>query len=1275
MKQYFAIFDFFGRLKVNNSVLTEMRKIIVLSFIIVTAFTVTDVQKERIVLAWDSSVFSELADKDFPILAFKNAEYDITYPGIPVFFKSFDIKDNQDLKFVMEDPIYVETKIPTDLPEFEHLTNEVQLKKQKLKSGENYKIQVQILPFKKENGRIFVLTSFSLKQFPVSLKSTAIESYIWKNESVLKQGSWKRISISEKGIYRIPYSKLSEWGFTNPANVNVFGSGGVILSENPGEKRYDDLPQVSVWHGKNNGTDCLFFFAPGTIEWSPNFSKGLFEHKQHDYATKGYFYLSESAGSTKIAEKTERIGLPSTNTVNSFSAYDLYEDELENILPLGSGKQWYGNKFKSSSSKNIIFSSKNIETSSNVTTRVKAVARSFRTSEMKVFINQTEEASLNFSQVNTGSATDIYANEQSKNITTSISDDEITVTLRYYANGGNNNTDENAVAWLDFVELNFRKKLIAGNDPLFFRDLYSVGETNISEFIVANSSSETRIFDVTEWYDLKEIPFELNGNTATFKAETGELREFVVFSGNGNFPEPEFVDDIPNQNMHAMKTPELVIITHSSFLGSANQLADFHRNFDDMDVEVVTATQVYNEFSSGNKDATGIRNFIKMLYDRNEQLKYVLLLGDGSFDNKNVRPDTKNFIPTFQSANSLSPTSSFVSDDYFVLLDENESVYNGAVDLGIGRIPASTSYEAELVVNKIVNYYSPESFGEWRNAVCFIGDDEDGGLHMRDSEKLANKVNENHGEFITDKIYFDAFPQETTPAGERYPDVTAAINNSVKDGVLVLNYVGHANERFMADEHVLDISNVNSWSNETNLPIFVTATCEFSRYDADDTSIGEYVLFNPNGGGIGLFSTTRVVYASDNFVLSNNFYDFVFETDENGSRYRMGDIMKQAKIKTAGSNKRNFSLLADPALRLSYPKHKVITTHINGKDAGNYTDTIGALQQINIEGIVADYFGNKLGNFSGDISITVYDKGMIMSTLGNGGENPINFKVQENIIYKGKANVSDGAFTFSFVIPKDISYALGEGKIIYYASNGNMDAHGAFTNFVIGGSSGNGIADNEGPEIDLYMDNTEFISGGRTGKNPTLLAFLSDENGINTVGTGIGHDIAAVLDNDYANVIILNKYYRSDLNNYTSGSINYRLQNLSVGKHKLVLKAWDVANNSTETEIEFEVSGDFTISQVLNYPNPATDYTYFTFEHNQSGEILDVLIEIFDQMGRRVDYIMQEVGSNGTTSNPVRWNFREMQTLLLGGIYPYRVTVKNNEGVIASDSGKIIISR
>ncbi|MFW6277708.1 MAG: type IX secretion system sortase PorU, partial [Prolixibacteraceae bacterium] len=881
---------------------------------------------------------------------------------------------------------------------------------------------------------------------------------------MLKSGKWIKISTSGKGIYKIPYSRLSEWGFSAPSQVNVFGSGGTILSENPANIAYDDLLQVAVWHGQNNGTDCLFFYAPGTTEWTLNKGENIFTHRLNDYASKGFFFLTEEVGTRKTVAKTDEVKENATHQINSFDAFQLYEIEKYNLLPDGSGKQWFGDKFINGTTKNVDFDLSDLAEPVNLKIKINAAARSASGSEMAVNLNQASGGKIEFYRVKTDEIYGKYADEQRVLLEPDIQDTQLEVALKYFAD------NSNAEAWLDYIAVNYRRNLKLNNDVLFFRDISSAGNTNILEFTIENANSSTKVWDVSDLYNVKEVPLKISGSAGKGKRPAGELHEYAAFDTNGKFPEPELIGDVKNQNLHGLSTPEFLIITHPNFINSANALADFHRSYDGMDVEVVLSTQVYNEFSSGTKNATGIRNFIKMFYDRQEQLKYVLLFGDGSYDNKNVDPESSNFIPTYQSKNSLSPTESFVTDDYFVLLDDDENVYNGAVDLGIGRIPASTQFQAELVLKKIQNYYSPEALGNWRNIVSFIGDDEDGNLHMSQSEKLAEMVNERHRDFVTDKIYFDAYMQETTPAGERYPGVTEAINKRVKEGVLILNYVGHANARYLADEHVLDVSHINSWSNFNSLPVFVTATCEFSRFDADEMSAGEYILFNPNGGGIGLFSTTRLVYAWSNFQLSKSFYKYVFNREENDDYYRLGDIMRLAKTNTRndfGINKRNFSLLADPALRLSYPKNKVVTTDINQQDASSEADTIGALQKVTVTGYVADIAGNKMSSFSGKMIPTVYDKAAMMKTRGNAGAKPMTFEVRENVIYKGLTSVTNGEFSFSFVIPKDISYSLGQGKIVYYAHNGETDANGAFDNFLIGGGSSSEIADNQGPQIDL----------------------------------------------------------------------------------------------------------------------------------------------------------------------------------------------------------------
>ncbi len=1245
-----------------------MKAYIFLIVVIVAGFTKSDVHKEFITLDWkvdDGSVTNgdNSLGYTFPGAAFPDAN-----THIPVFVQSYPLKNsNQDFQVMVDNPVFEELEPDTEWPFLNELPDEIEIKKTRLKSGDNQKLEVQVSAVLRKGNKILLLKDFELKRVPSSLKMASVIDFDWESESVLNNGKWLKISTREKGIYKIPYSKLTDWGFSSPSGVSVFGSGGKILSENPGEIEHDDLPQVAVWHGKNNGTDCLFFYAPGTVEWTPDNGNEYFNHRLNQYSDKGYFFLTEDTGEQKLAGEFNELQEEATHTVSSFDARLLYKVEQYNLLQ--SGKQWFSHRISNGASKSVDFQLSGIESSVPVSVRVNAAARSSAASQMMVSANENSLGRIDFSRVNTSDAAALYADDSKKRFSFNPQGENAGIHLNYTG------STTSAQAWLDFIEINYRRKLQAGDEALFFRDLKSTGIGNILEFSIETSSPGTRVFDVTDVFNVKEVPVQEQGNQVKAKRPADELKEYVAVNPDGSFPEPEKEGEVENQNLHGLATPEYLIISHPNFLNAASDLANYHRSRSGMQVEVVSATKVYNEFSSGNKDATGIRNFIKMFYDRNEGLKYVLLFGDGSYDNKNIHSDSHNFIPAFQSDNSLNPISSFVTDDYFVMLDSGESVYSGSVDLGIGRIPASTTYQANLVVDKIRNYHSPEALGNWRNVVSFIADDEDGNLHMSDSEKLANQVNDAHGAFLTDKIYFDAFQQVASPGGESYPGVTDAINNRVKDGVLVLNYVGHANERFLADEKVLDISHINSWSNAKKLPVFVTATCEFSRFDADEASAGEYILFNSSGGGIGLFSTTRLVFAYSNYLLSRSFYDFVFEKDENGRPLRMGDIMRLAKTNTINTiNKRSFSLLADPALELSFPRHKVATTSVNGKDATMEGDTLGALQEVTISGMITDESGNKLENFSGEITPTVYDKEVMMETLGNAGETPMEFKVQENIIYKGLTDVTNGEFSFSFVIPKDISYTLGEGRIMYYADDGEMDAHGVFENFYIGGP-GAEVTDNQGPEIDLYLDTEDFVSGDKVSKNSTLLAYLSDENGINTVGSGIGHDITAVLDNDYSNVMVLNNYYQADAGDYKSGTIRYPLRELAGGKHTLKLKAWDVANNSTEVEIEFEVSDDFVISEVTNYPNPVYDYTFFTFEHNQADATLEAMFEVFDQGGRRIDHFTAQVGSSDNVTNPVRWDLSEVKSPLRSGIYLFRVTAQNSSGTITSKTGKIVVTR
>ena len=1138
-------------------------------------------------------------------------------------------------------------------------------------SAGQYYLRVSIFPFVKRNGQILKLTEFTLsvnETFNV-LKSVTT-SYQWKASSLLASGKWTKIKTKNKGIYKITFDQLKLWGFTNPDKVVLYGNGGIMLPVLNRDLKNDDLLAYPIWKGKDNANrDCMFFYSSGNIQLIRNIETGFFTHQQNYYSTETYFYLSEQ-GSPLLIEKAAELTEIAGRQVSSFPNYAFYEKELLNLIM--SGSQWFGERFNQGASQTISLLLDNPDLSKTAMVTVATAGKSSDASSMNVFLNDKTIGSIAFQALSTNDATQVHAHERVINYTEMLPSKNLSFKLSY--NAANSSSE----AWLDYISVNYQSTLNIAGDITYFRGRGVDGAIPISEFVLSGATSGLKIFNVTNLHQTVEMPVSFAGGQMKFKSNSSLMNEYVAFNPLGTtIPVPELVGEVPNQNLHASDLSDMIIVAHSNYSSVAAELAEFHRTTDQMTIQVVAPEVIYNEFSGGLPDPSGFRNYFRMCYDRGKQsgkntLKYILLLGDGTFDNRNIQNKNLNFIPTFQSENSLSPVESFVTDDFFVMLDENEGGYSGIIDLGIGRIPARTKDEAKIVLDKIKNYRLQETLGNWRNAVTFIGDDEDNSTHMWQAEQLANLLNTTYPAFYTDKIYFDAYRQISTSGGEKYPDVTSAINGRVKQGTLVMNYTGHANAKNLADENVLDVGVINSWSNSRRLPIFVTATCEFSRFDENETSAGEYILFNPIGGGIGLFSTTRLVYSGANYVLNRQFFKYIFEKDSHGNHLRLGDVMRLAKATAnTGINQLNFSLLADPALRLAYPDFQVKTSSINGENAEAKIDTIGSLSVVTIKGFVADSNGAKMTSFNGEIIPTVYDKALQVKTLGNSGEEQMNYTVQNNIIYKGLASVVNGEFEFSFFVPKDISFKLGKGKILYYAYNQSTDAHGYFDGFYVGGPSKTSISDSKGPDVDLFLNNESFIDGGKVSASSVLIANIKDENGINTAGTGIGHDITAVLDGDYSNVLVLNDYFQYDKNSYTSGKIVFPLSNLAEGNHTLIVKVWDVLNNSSEIEINFVVKDDLRIESLHCYPNPMQDKTNFVFAHNQPDETFDVTLEVFKTSGERIDMVQKKVGSQGTESLPFEWNPASRLVKMTPGIYIYRLLL-TADGKTSSASGRLV---
>lgn len=1205
---------------------------------------------------WPDFIGSDRTDEKTVPLFFENIKIDYPVSEVEITNVKFSSLQNVPIEIV------------------ETISEEIKFEYHIFNSGTEKYLQIKLIPFINNDGQLFRIDSFQIKTSAnnTSLKSAQIQPE-WAQNSVLANGKWFKIATSGKGIFKIRYSDLQSWGFANPSSVKVYGNGGYMLPTMNNESFYDDIQQIAIWRGKDDSNnDCLFFYSTGTIKWTYNSSKKMYLHQQNYFADKAIYFLTDVGNDLVVQEETK----PDTDPEKQITEYDFYgksESDEANIIQ--SGVTWYGNRHMNGQSKSFPFEISNRIESDTLKMYAETIGRSSAQSALKFFINTLFWDEISYNSLATDDPESMYGRFGILRKDIVLTGSTVSIGTTYSA------SNSNSEAWIDFIDVNSRCRLTLGASQLPFRDIRSVKNASVNEFKIAQATAGTKVWDVTNFLHPKSMQTELSGTDLKFRAGTSELREFVAFNPTGEIPTAEKLTDIDNQDLHGASVPEFLIITNPRFVDQANELADFHRDYDQMKVSVYTTEQIYNEYSSGMPDAAGIRNFIRMCYEKSSganTLKYVLLFGDGSYDNKNIRGKGFNLIPTYQSIESLSPVGSFVSDDFFVLLNPDEGGYTGLVDLGIGRIPARTSDEAHAVVAKIKSYVHSDALGKWRNVACFIGDDgnnADGftNQHMEQAETIAELINQNYPAFYTDKIYFDAYRKESGSGNTSYPDVNVAINERVKEGVLILNYIGHANEEFLADERVLDVSTIDAWSNFKNLPIFVTATCEFSRFDEDELSAGEHILFNPNGGGIGLFSTTRLVYSGANFNLTKSFYNHVFEKDASGENLRMGDVMRLAKIgSNTGTNKRNFTLLSDPALRLAYPKLNVKTETINGKAINDFTETVSALEEITISGSITDYLGNVKTDFTGKVIPIVYDKAIELETLGNAGQTTMMFSMQNNVIYKGNVSVTNGTFSFSFIVPKDISYNIDKGKILYYAENGETDANGAFTEFLIGGSSTSTINDNLGPEIKMYMNDDSFESGDKVGASPILIAEVSDENGINTVGTGIGHDITAVIDNDYSNIFVLNDYYESDIDSYKSGKIVYPLNDLETGKHTITIKVWDVVNNSSEATIEFIVTSDFKITDVICYPNPASEYVWFSFTHNLPDELFSATIEIFDRTGKCINSIERQIPSDGIESVPFKWQSSNSNVSLSSGIYLVRFNITSTQGYSTAKTGKFI---
>lgn len=1122
----------------------------------------------------------------------------------------------------------------------------------------------------------------------------------YADNSVLASGSWYKIAITETGIYKLDQAFFSEAGINlngvDPRNIKLYGNGGSMLPQANSEFREDDLVQnaisiVGEGDGSFDSGDYLVFYGEGPHGGSYNPVTYVYSHSLHLYSDTNYYFLTITDDPGLRMESIN--SLPETTfEVTATKSNRFYEKEV--FSPAISGRYWLGEAFAFTiRERDFAFYLPDVDPNGKIRVRLRVAANARTSTPFRLESNGVLAGNLAVSGITPGDVAPKYRTRtQNFQISPATLDgDSLRLKVSYTPPSNNSN------AWLDWIEVDYdqdSRKAVSRGRKITVTDNVEAGAVAHLDFGEFNNGFQ--VWDITN--PLRPTNLDLANVSNGFGIAAPTIKHFISFN-EGDMFSPVGVERVANQNLHGLDLADYLLISPEVFRVEAERLAQFHRDHYGRVVHVISPRAIYNEFSSGKQDVTAIRDFIKMFYDRSAGTLpgFVLLFGDGTYDYKGILSQTEsipsrgNFIPTYQSRDSWSPVTSYTSDDFFVILDENEGFWGedakisgdafvpdddrltevNFLDAAVGRLPVENLDQAKLIVDKIIDYATnPTGLGSWRNKVLLVADhrEGEGAIHVSQADSYTRVIEESNPCINLEKIYMDNYPSESTPTALKFPKGKEALLNSLDEGSLIVNYTGHGGTNAWSHADILEENDFLNIDNPNKLPVFVTATCSFGHFDDPDDRSGaeKIIMMSENKGSIAMMTTVRLVYSTPNAALNANLYREVFKFDaDKGRMPTLGEIMMRTKNatftrgSTTNINSRNFTLLGDPGLLLNYPSLNARITSINDFPVGSpEADSLKSLGTIRIQGVIEDLQGNQVPDFNGQLTATVFDKPSTFTTrLSN-----FSFNWQTTRIFNGDVSVKNGAFDFSFVVPIDISYDDGFGKISMYLFGESEDGGGCYGRLVIGGTDISAPSDNKGPGIEVFLNDSLWKSGGITDASPLLLATLNDPSGINTVGSSIGHEIIGILDGDESNPIILNEFYRARKDSYTSGDVTFPFKNLEPGKHTLTVRAWDGANNPSEASTIFFVSesSGLEIGQIRSVPNPFTSEANFWIEHNQANAELQIELEIADLAGRLVKSFVNQGFATGNNFSGFTWDGKtEGGQPVVNGMYLCRVKINN----------------
>ena len=1084
--------------------------------------------------------------------------------------------------------------------------------------------------------------------------------------SVLSEGTWHKMAVTSDGVYRLDRSFLEQYGILSPQDslqyLHVYGNQSGMLPHANDATTPHDLVALSTWAETGpDEEDYLLFYAQGPDRRYYDAESQLYRIEQNHYDTANYYFLRlETQPSSSPTVRPSIVAEASTVITQRQAVYH-HERSLSNLLH--SGRAWWGEAMDSETpSFSLTFPA---EAATEATLEVSAMSRSTTPSQFSVSVADRIVGALS---VNAAQRSE-YGYRGRANQAIFTGDDlpaKPTVTLHY-------ESKTEHTGYLDYLALNTREALNYRQKPLRFSDPRARLST-IHQYQIRSATADLQLWDVSDPLSVQSQACRRSDSTLSFRVYADTLQDFVLFDPATVTATPYYVGSVAPQNLHALPTPELLIITRAELRAEAERLASFRQRHDQLDATVVTVSQIYHEFSSGRQDVTALRNFIRLLYQRDTRLRYVLLFGGATYDYLSF---ANGQVPTYQSRQSLHSVHSYASDDYFGFMDADEGIWpeqggelnTHNLNIGIGRLPVRTPEEAHTVVDKLIHYASsPEAQGPWRQNVLFVADDGDANKHQHQSDFLASYLEAQRPYFNAQRLFMDAFPQEDS----RAPIVRDQLDRAIRHGVFLVDFIGHGGETAWTNEQILDTEMITAWDNYDRLPIFLTATCEFGRFDDPQRVSGaETTLLSPDGGGIALFTTSRPVFTNTNFQISTAFYEAAFGTDT--ANRRLGDIFRLTKNRSlAGTINRNFVLLGDPSMSLCTTDRSVQLTglSVNNQPA----DTLRPLDLVRIRGRI-DNIHEIDTSFNGTVYVDLWAAPDTTVTLGQkNGSRPMSYQNYDHRLFHGAVNVRDGIFEIDFRLPKNTRSAYGNGKFSFYAldSERKQAVYGAYSNVVLGGNAPEDYSDRTPPTIQLFFNQTNAPVPTALYPHPTLIVDLEDASGINLADETYG--IRLVLDEWQE--FSLNDAYQSAPDRPHGGQARFVLPDLVSGNHTVRVLASDTYLNTAERSMSFDIVGDsvLLLQDFTVFPNPSEGELNILFTVGEAVRLSHAEVVVYTITGEVVSqqtFPLERASLSQRLTNILANSASPM----LPGTYLYSVAVFDAAGQYEQRRGKLLITR